>query len=847
MLFKLKDFQTTAVKTLLENIEAAIDLYHLRKRPVTTSLTATTGAGKTVMSAAVIESLFFGSEALNTQPHESVSVLWVTDSPDLNAQTEYRFSEASDYLLPCMVTIDDSFDQSEFERGRIYFINRQKLSKSSNLVKPHNGRDWTIWQTISNTIENGNTDLIMFLDEAHRGMGGTSGDDNSRQTLYAQLIDGHDGNKPMPIVVGISATIERFEKAMSARTNRTNIGSATVSPADVQESGLLKDTISLLSPGESGNYDYVLLKKACEALVESSQSWRGYCQSQNLGANKIVPLMVIQLPNNADDNLLLDYCDQIKEHIPGLDPQRAFANVLGEHQNIVLANGKYNVKYVAPESVEENHAIRILFAKEAISTGWDCPRAEVLFSLRPGKDRTYIMQLIGRMVRTPLAQRVEGNELLNSVTCFLPRFAADTVREVAEYLTGDLTDDTISQYSTRKVIIDRVELEWNNTLPEEVKAAFAQLPTYIKPRPAANAIDRLLNLAGKMVLYGIDEQADSSSKEFIFNLLDSLPILHKQDYETTLNDVFKAQANMSVASRTEQKVSTDTISIDADRTIIEQEFRKAQLTLTKEAVNPYLSHRLAGNTDLDVLDEQARIAAIAGTQSIVEEISSRCTDKADELFSQYRDKIYGLSDFERGEIEEVIAASKDPKLGEIITPVNGLADSTTVDKSGNVTALPVREKHILAKSDDHMYPVKLRPLEITVLDKELGREGTVAWYRNPSGAAKDALQIPYMQEGSWHSMQPDFVFFSKLDNGTIKPFIVDPHGDWLPDALTKLKGLAAYAQKHVAEFKRIEAVSTIDGTNKYIDLLNSGNTDRILSDEFDDAKDIYRELGKNYI
>lgn len=37
MLFKLKDFQAKAVKTLLENIEAAIDLYHLRKKPITTS------------------------------------------------------------------------------------------------------------------------------------------------------------------------------------------------------------------------------------------------------------------------------------------------------------------------------------------------------------------------------------------------------------------------------------------------------------------------------------------------------------------------------------------------------------------------------------------------------------------------------------------------------------------------------------------------------------------------------------------------------------------------------------------------------------------------------------------
>lgn len=53
MLFKLKDFQAKAVKTLLENIEAAIDLYHLRKKPITTSLTATTGASTAGMGAGI--------------------------------------------------------------------------------------------------------------------------------------------------------------------------------------------------------------------------------------------------------------------------------------------------------------------------------------------------------------------------------------------------------------------------------------------------------------------------------------------------------------------------------------------------------------------------------------------------------------------------------------------------------------------------------------------------------------------------------------------------------------------------------------------------------------------------
>ena len=54
---------------------------------------------------------------------------------------------------------------------------------------------------------------------------------------------------------------------------------------------------------------------------------------------------------------------------------------------------------------DEKGELNVLF-KEALTTGWDCPRAEVMFSQRVAGDHTYIAQLIGRMVRTPLARRI---------------------------------------------------------------------------------------------------------------------------------------------------------------------------------------------------------------------------------------------------------------------------------------------------------------------------------------------------------------------------------------------------------------------------------------------------------
>ena len=67
----------------------------------------------------------------------------------------------------------------------------------------------------------------------------------------------------------------------------------------------------------------------------------------------------------------------------------------------------------------------------------DCPRAEVIYSRRKRTDPTYIAQLIGRMVRTPLARRVTNVEELNTVACYLPEYDAVTVESVVEHLKED--------------------------------------------------------------------------------------------------------------------------------------------------------------------------------------------------------------------------------------------------------------------------------------------------------------------------------------------------------------------------------------------------------------------------
>ena len=54
----------------------------------------------------------------------------------------------------------------------------------------------------------------------------------------------------------------------------------------------------------------------------------------------------------------------------------------------------------------DDRNIKVVFFKENLSTGWDCPRAETMMSFRRATDSTYIAQLLGRMIRTPMQMRI---------------------------------------------------------------------------------------------------------------------------------------------------------------------------------------------------------------------------------------------------------------------------------------------------------------------------------------------------------------------------------------------------------------------------------------------------------
>ena len=852
MRYTLKDYQNDAVADVLARLGWARDDWHERKSPVAFSLTATTGAGKTVMAAAVIEALFDGNPDYDFDLDPGAVVLWFTDDPSLNEQTRFRLLGAADRIAHSrLVVIENRFNQKKLERGKVYFLNAQKLGKKSLLVRgaPESSQEkaqyglpmpdaraFTMWDTLANTIADEHLTLYLILDEAHRGMKPSSKSDRvEKATIVQRLVNGAHGVPPVPIVWGISATAERFNDAMAKAKNRTSYAPVLVDPARVQASGLLKDDIRLDFPAETGRFDTVLLARATRKARRGTELWCSYAQREGGAAATVVPLLVVQVPNKPSEDLLLSAFTTIRENWQELEPD-AMAHVFGNHAPIEL--GGFTVPHVSPETVQDRTHIRVLFAKDAISTGWDCPRAEVLVSFRPARDDTHITQLLGRMVRTPLARRVPGDDLLNSVECVLPHFDRSTAARVARTMLGDREhdDDGTGGGAGRRVLLAPVDMDVNQAIPEAVWQAFDALPSQTLPRKAARPVRRLAALTQALSRDGLKAEARKDAYRKLIAKLDGLLAQHKEQVATASKGILKVEGETLVAPVVSGEVRERQAFYEAaDEHSVEADFKSACRVLTADLARMYADHLASATEDDDGLfDAHVTVAALAQIDGVSEEIDREADELARKWFGEYRVAIKGLTDERRAVYDEIKGMSSDPQEIEIKRP--HVRTEETVSADGN--KLETRTGHLMSDGDGNFPIGLLNQWEVDVLDKEMGRAGFQAWYRNPQRPSGDALVIAYQDaQGHWCRMCPDFLFFHG-DSENVNVSIVDPHGHHFADALPKLRGLAAFATTHGECFHRIDSVARMsDGTLRVLDLTVSNVRKAIAGSE--DAASVY--------
>lgn len=468
--------------------------------------------------------------------------------------------------------------------------------------------------------------------------------------------------------------------------------------------------------------------------------------------------------------------------------------------------------------------MRVLLAKSAISTGWDCPRAEVLVSFRPAKDRTHITQLLGRMMRTPLARRIPGNELLNSVDCLLPLFDRKTATAVAELLMKGATSKDADEGEDgggglgRRVLFDPIPLYANPAIAQAVWERFSAIPSVTIPKKNVKPIRRLTALATALSKDHLIDEAVEQAYKHLHAVLDGRAVQYREKIAKAREDVLTMEGE-EVRGRIGGGFSYRAFSVSADPRAIEDYYRTSTRVLSPALCASYVGHLVGPDGDEDeLLEAHITVASLGRVPEIAQAVEAEADALARDWLTRTRVARKGLTDERQAEYDRLESMSTTPEPISLTTPKNGQADTKVRHPDGTEEDLPTREMHLLASADGTI-PITLNEWERKVLDSEAAQPGFQGWYRNPERTAKESLAVAYKDEvGDWKALRPDFIFFGTNNDGSVAVDLVDPHGHHLSDALPKLRGLADFAERFANDFRRVESVAETGGVLRVLDI-----------------------------
>lgn len=867
MQFDLKSFQDEAVREILECIDTATDHWINKGRRTAFSLSSMTGSGKTVIAAAVIEALFNGSDDYDFSADREPVVLWFSDNPSLNRQTRHRIHEAAgeeSLSWNRLSIIESDFDEDIFESRMVYFLNTQKLNVKAkltgasrktgdNFVDEADNRNTTIWDTIRNTIQDEDRVLYFVLDEAHRGMNNGRSAGKNGSSIAKNLIDGQTNASgevpPMPVVWGISATDERFRASMS---NRMLLPRVKISPKDVQDSGLVKSYVNIDIPERSsGGASSVFVKHGAKKFHNMCNLWARYSNENGLSeAKRVQPLMILQIPNKPDANEVGRWIDIVLRECGGLLYSGNVFHVL--EKGGTRKFGKHEVKYASPETVQDDPHIRLLIAKLSITTGWDCPRAEVLVSLRPASDDVHITQMIGRMMRAPLALSVSEDVRLNVIECVLPHFNDQTVTDVVAMLTGRGKEEVGAVGSA---LVNPVDLFKNPKVPEEVWKKFESIKTYSLPRQHRSPIYRMGKLAQLLAQHGIVKDAGRKSTSKLVSVLEqSADSNHDTFIKERKNVVEVAIKSIKTPIFGSDNAIATSSRIMADEDTIQKNYDSAARILGKDIAKAFVKRRVGDGSGNDIQEKILKSRIDLAALGRIEEVKNALNEEAERITKRWLSdndisiQIDRLSPLARESFRQIRMSGLDPVIEDLIAVESFPQCDAIRHSNGTVEPLMKYKAHLYCDEQGD-FPVDLNELESSVVKHELARPGVIAWYRNSQVASIPSLGIIYGDEGDDGGrkiLRPDFIFFSRNSDGEIIAEVVDPHSVHLEDSISKLMGLSDYAKNHKGVFDRIQSVSKIRTSVRCLNMIEPKSrkivrSTRSVSKAFssDAAKDYY--------
>ncbi len=587
-----------------------------------------------------------------------------------------------------------------------------------------------------------------------------------------------------------------------------------VNVEDVRRSGLIKDTIVLHHPTKEQPTDMTMLREAARSLKKFTTTWATYCAAQE--DVTVLPLLVVQVEDSPAKGQIsetdIGAAITILRNEVGNLPGDVFAHAFQEGVTLQIAGEE--VRYIAPSEIQNDRDVKIVFFKTSLNTGWDCPRAEVIMSFRAAADSTNIAQLVGRMVRTPLARRVIDDEMLNTVALYLPHYNTKNLTSIIAKLSRPDSGEPVVDVEDS----DNVEGLHRTAGSDKVFEVLAGLPSYVVPRQRkASQVRRLMKLARLLTNDGIDAKALTKGRDTLLALLDS-------EYEAKKGTArFKELVDERGVIEVEAvnwDVGTDFIR---DGELIRVDIAGENIDDLFEATGRKLNEGLhkawwrehVKTSPHDRERVKLELFALCIEPDVIRKLEASAQNTVQVWLKTHRASISKLDEGSRVAYDEIRNLAASPEISPLTYPTH-----IQGQKLGKTWP-----KHLYI-ADDKKFRQALRPDEAETIERELGSQEVIAWLRN-TDRKPWALCVPYEVSGEDKPMYPDFLIVRSLD-GELLVDIVDPHSIHLSDAAAKAAGLAKFAAEHANKFGRIELIMLDGKSRKAVDFTNEVSRRKFL-------------------
>ncbi|MGE0793482.1 MAG: DEAD/DEAH box helicase [Candidatus Woesearchaeota archaeon] len=491
---ELKNYQEKAVNKLLSRTRELFE-ENIDKRTIV--FQAPTGSGKTFMMSKYIE------EIINTLEEKDICFLWLSiGKGDLHIQSYDSIKNVFQGFPVCNLLEKEFFgSKKEIEKNEVVVANWEKLRNKDGqtgewkniLMKDKETVNFR--ELIRNTKESGKT-IILIIDESHS---------NSTSERATELRD-DIVNADLTIEMSATPTLKEGEYNEKVQ----------VQPNDVIEEGMIKKEIIINENIDSIDDNEITSQ---ELILEIAFKKREELKQIYLQENiKINPLVLIQLPSSEAGEDKREFVENFLSKKGIKYDNHKLAIWLSEEK---VNNEK---EFVTPN--ESN--VEFLLFKQAIDTGWDCPRAQILVRFREIKSIVFEIQTVGRILRMPEAQHYK-NDILNkgyvytnvkSLEVKKETYNPNIIKSINVKRKKTYTSIKLKSYYRNRLDFGDVTLSFYNIL-EDTFCDFFNIEKDKKEFNITNKNKEVIK--EKISVYGLDNQDEIIlNKEIETNLFDQI-------------------------------------------------------------------------------------------------------------------------------------------------------------------------------------------------------------------------------------------------------------------------------------------------------------------------------------